>query len=350
MKISSLAFLACTSAPLLLALTLPADELSFHPAANAEIAKTLKIDAEINISEATVTMNGEPIPGAADSMTESALLMNMVIGVTEKYVETKEGKPIHLLRTFDKMSFDTEFGAEATEVEEFKEPEGKTVEFKWNEKEGAYDLAYKDSEGDAEELKDLDPDMDLRALLPAKKVAKGDTWQVPADQLKSVFLPGGMITKAGDDEQAEAVAKMKEMFDEQFSQFVKEFKVNCTYNGTKEEGGATMGEITFAFDGKMSLDLGTMIEELIQSQAPQGMPEMDLKATAGMSLKGEGTMLWNPATGTLGNFEMHATAGFDVDMNMHMQQGDMPMDFVMKAKADGKIDWELAPTPAAAAK
>lgn len=348
MKISSLAFLACTSAPLLLALSLPADELTFHPAANAEAAKTLKIDAEINVTEASMTMNGNPMPGGIEQLTENALLMNMVIGVTEKYVDTKEGKPLHFLRTYDKMSFATEFGDESTDVEEFKEPEGKTVEFKWNEKESSYDKTYKESEGDAEELKDLDPDMDLRALLPTKKVAKGDTWEVSAEGLKSVFLPGGMITKASDGENAEMVAKMKEMFDEQFKQFVKDFKVTCTYKGTKDEGGATVGEIAFVFDGKMNLDLGSMIEEIIQSQAPQGMPEMDLKATIGMNMKGDGTLLWNPGTGLLANYEMHATGGFDVNVNMHMQQGDQPMDIEMKAKADAKMNWELAPTAAAA--
>lgn len=343
MKISSLAFLACTSAPLLLALSLPADELAFHPAANFEVAKTLKLDAELNISEASMTMNGEPVPGFAEQLTENAVLMNMVIGVTENFVETKEGKPIHLIRTYDKMSFDVEAGSENQEIEEFKEPEGKTVEFKWNEKEGAYDKSYKDSEGDPEDLKDLDPDMDLRAMLPTKKVAKGDTWQVPADQLKSVFFPGGMISKSGDAEGAEMAEKMKEMFEAQFSQFVKDFKVTCTYNGTKEEDGKTMGEITLAFDGKMNLDLGAMFEEIISSQAPQGVPEMDIKATAGMNIKGDGTLLWNPSTGTLGHFEMHATAGLDVDVNMHMQQGDTPMDFALTAKGDAKLNWDLTP-------
>ena len=345
MKISSLAFLACTPAPLLLALSLPAEDLTFHPAANTEVAKTLKLDLEVNISEASMTMNGEPLPGAPDELTKNALIMNMVVGVTEKYVETKEGKPLHLLRTFDKMSLDTEFGEESKEVEEFKEPEGKTVEFKWNEKESAYDKSYKDSEGDKDDLKDLDPDMDLRALLPTKKVAKGDTWQVPADSLMSLFIPGGMISKAPEGEQAEMVEKFKSMFSEQFAQMGKDFKITCTYKGPKEDGAANVGEITFAFDGKMKLDLGSMFEELIKSQA-EGLPEMDLKADIGMNMKGEGTLLWNQAAGVLSNFEMHADMGMDLDMSMHMQQGDQPMDFALTAKANGKMNWELAPNSA----
>ena len=56
MKFSRLALPACISAPLFLALALPADDLSFHPAANTEVAKTLKLDLEMNVS-----VNGEQV-------------------------------------------------------------------------------------------------------------------------------------------------------------------------------------------------------------------------------------------------------------------------------------------------
>lgn len=344
MKLSSLALLACTTAPFVLALSLPADDLSFHPKANAEVSKTLKLDLEMNVTEVSVTMNGNPLPGEAlDEVKSSSLIGNMLVSVTEKYIETKDGKPLTLQRTFDKMSLDVEFGEDSKSVEEFKESEGKTVEFKWNEKDGVYEKKFKDSEGDEAELEDLDVDMDLRVLLPEKKVAKGDTWEVTADRLKPFFMPGGLITKAGTDESGDEVAKFKSALEEQMSQFLKDFKVTCTYKGTKEEGGASVAEITFTFDGKMKLDLGSMMQEIIESQGGEGLPEMDIQANIGMTLKGDGTLLWDPAAGHMANFDMHADTGLDINMNMHAQQNDQPIDFVMTGKASGKLNWELAP-------
>lgn len=344
MKLPSLAKLALISAPFVLAFTLPADDLSFHPAANSEVSKTLKLDAEFSVTEISATMNGTPLPEEMlDEVKSGSLIANMIIGVTEKYVETKEGKPLVLLRTFDKMSLETEFGNESKSVEEFKEPEGKTVQFKWNEKDSAYDKTFKDSEGDADELKDLDADMDLRLLLPDKKIAKGDTWEVPAERLKPLFLPGGMITKAGEGDADGSIEKVKAAFEEQFSQFLKDFKVMCTYKGTKDEGGTTVAEVSFTFDGKMKFDLGSMIQELIESQGGEGMPEMDIQANFGVTLKGDGTLLWDSAAGHMANFEMHADAGLDVSMNTKVDAGGESQEVVMNGKATGKLGWDLAP-------
>src|SRR5438132_1954861 len=86
MKFSSLACAACTSAPLLLALVLPADELAFRPAANSEASKTLKIDAEFNVTSASAMVDGQPLPGEMlDELKSKSLILNMLVGVTEKY-------------------------------------------------------------------------------------------------------------------------------------------------------------------------------------------------------------------------------------------------------------------------
>jgi hypothetical protein len=345
MKLSRLALLACTSLPLLLALSLPADDLSFHPAANTEAPKTLKIDMELNVKEMAFLIDGQPMPGdPLGQVTENALIVNMLVGVTEKYVETKDGKPVVLLRTYDKLKLDTEFGDDSTEVESFSEPEGKTISFKWDEEEGAYTKSYHESEGDEADLKELDVDMDLRALLPDKKVEKGDTWEVPAAKLGAVFLPGGMIAKSEGEEDAEAFEKIRASLEEQFLDALKDFKVTCTYKGTKEDEGLNVGEITFAYDGKMKLDLGSLIEEAIDANRQEGMPEMDVKANLGVALKGDGTLLWNLAAGHMHNFEMHADADMDVDMAVHMQMGDMTQNMSLTGQAGSKINWELSKT------
>ena len=87
-----------------------------------------------------------------------------------------------------------------------------------------------------------------------------------------------------------------------------------------------------------------MIEEVITSQGGEDVPDMDVKALFGMSLKGEGTLLWNMAAGHLANFDMKADAGLDVAIEVHAKQEDNPVDVNMSGKAEGKLTWELAPT------
>jgi hypothetical protein len=237
-------------------------------------------------------MNGEPGPAEMlDELKSNSLIVNMLVGATDKYVDTKDGKPIELLRTFDKLKFDAEFGEESNEVDEFKEFEGKTIKFKWNEKDSAYEKSFHESEGDKDQLKGLDPDMDLRCLLPDKKVAKGDTWEIPAERLKTLIMPGGFLNMGGDEE-AEEAAKALEKIEEQFAAALKEFKVICTYKGAKEEGGVKLSEIGFTFDGKAKLDLGSIIQEIVEANKQDGMPDMDFKANMGLGLKGDGVLTW----------------------------------------------------------
>lgn len=344
MKLSTCAFSATLSAPLFLSFALIADDISFHPAGGSEVVKTLKWDMEANVKDVTLTMNGEPVPGAdagMNQLTENSILFNMLVGVTEQNVESKDGKPIDLLRTFDSLKMGFEMGENSKDFDEFKELEGKTVRFKWNEKDGAYDKSFHESEGDTDKIQQLTEDMDLRLLLPSKKVAKGDTWEVPAQELMGLLMPGGTPGSGGAGKEAEMGEKLREKVMEQLEQFFKESKVACTYQGARDEGGVQVGEIAFHFEGKAKLDLGDMIQEIIESQAPAGVPEMTIKATIEGELKGEGSCLWNIAAGRVQNHTMHSDMSFQMDMNVNMKQGDTPMDFVMAMSADAKADWAL---------
>jgi hypothetical protein len=39
---------------------------------------------------------------------------------------------------------------------------------------------------------------------------------------------------------------------------------------------------------------------------------------------------------------MHSEAGIDVDINVHAQQGDTPIDVSMAGRAEGKINWDMS--------
>ena len=65
--------------------------------------------------------------------------------------------------------------------------------------------------GEAELLTNLDEDMDLRALLPAKEVAKGDAWDIDTKSLKSLLLPGGDLKLKPHEGAEEVVGALVEV-------------------------------------------------------------------------------------------------------------------------------------------
>lgn len=328
--------------PLCLALAWASDELSFHPKAGSELSKKLTVDLDLELKNLAIKVNGEPIPAEEMDTSDTHLLVNMIVAVTDKYVETKDGKPLDLLRTFDEMSLQSRAGDEKDGVDEFQAIQGKTVRFKWNEDSKAYDKSFHESKGDDDSIADLTEDMDLRLLLPEKKVADGDTWEVPAERLMPLFLPGGMAGRPRSGEEGQVFEAIEEELKTALEPALKDFKVQCKYKGLHEDGGANYGEIRLTFDGKARVDLSELALRLSLIGEDEG-PKPDINAQFGLALKGEGKLEWDQAAGHLRSFEMQAdiTADFDAQVKLDIE-GE---HFEQSLKGDilGKAKWELAP-------
>jgi hypothetical protein len=318
-------------APLCLATALASDELSFHPKADSELAKKLEIK-----------VNGEAVSPDEMDMGDSHFLVNMAVGVTDKFVETKEGKPLDLLRTFDEMSLNLRTGEEKHAVDEFSAIQGKTVRFKWNADSKAYDKSFHESKGDDDAIADLVDDMDLRVLLPEKKVAEGDTWEVTAEHLVPLFVPGGIAAKPPAGEDGQAFKAVEEELKAKLEPVLKDFKVQCKYKGLHEDGGAKYGEIRFSFDGKAKLDLSDLAARLAEIGGEEEGPKPDIQSQVNLALKGEGTLLWDQAAGHLHSFEMQAELNGDFEGHVKMDFDGEHFEESMKGEVLGKAKWSLA--------
>lgn len=344
MKLKTRSF-AASAALLVLAFTPVADTLSFAPAANDKAAKKLTVEGEFSLTDVSMTLNGEPVPGGGlDELTSKTFLMNLAVGVTDTYVSTKDGKPVDLVRAYDDVEAEYDFGEGSTAIEDAAGLEGKSVRFTWNQKTESYDVKYHESEGDSSELEGLIEDMDVRLLLPDGPVSAGDTWEVDAKRLQPLFMPGGFAVP-GADKSASGGEEIQKNLESQFETFLETFKVACTYKGAREEGGAKVGEIAFTFEGKASLELGSLMETAMAQLGGGQVPEMSIDGSCGMTIDGEGSCLWNLETKRLSTFAMHADLGLDLSMELSGKQGDQPLEAAMSATAEGKIDWRLAPVP-----
>jgi hypothetical protein len=343
MKLSTLSFGALVALPVLFAFALPADELAFRPAAGSTIKKKLELDMEMSLVDASMTMNGEPMPAGLEEIKGQTMLLGMVVGVGETYVATVAGRPTELLRSYDKLAMDVSFGDQSESLDEFTKLEGKTVRFKWNADESVYDKSFVESEGDVDSLKELSEDMDLRALLPEKAVSEGDSWEVSAKQLMSLFMPGGFVGQSANEAGMEGFEEIRKEIEDQLDQALKDFKVVCTYKGARDSGGVNVGEIAFNFDGKAKMDLSSLLEAAMKAQRQEGMPEMDMRGSAGMEMQGAGTLLWDLASGHMHDYVLHADLNFQVEMHIEADQGGEPLQLDMSGTADGTLDLKLAP-------
>lgn len=328
----------------LLAFSLRADEVSFHPAEGANLEKELTLTSTFFLDDLSVNMDGQELPPEmfADAMNEG-LLFNAVIGVTDEYVATKDGKVMTLRRTYDSLSLEAGPESGAEDVEEFAELEDETVQFKWDDDSSEYAKSFHESEGDDSLLENLDVDMDLLALLPEGEVSEGDTWEVKGDQLATVFLPGGMPAAPGaDEEEAEEMAELfKEELETQFKEAFGDFAVQCKYTGNREEGEKSVGVIEFKFEGKASIDLSQLIQEVIDAQAGDMGVEADVSASIDLEFEGEGTLLWNLEGGHVNHYEMDGTLTMLADVEADVDAQGESHTAEISAEVSSEMKWVM---------
>lgn len=331
--------------PFLLALAPVADEIAFAPKAESEVAKKLAMQVELKFQDVSVTVDGQPMPGEAlGEFGNQSMLLDLAMDVTEKYVASKGGRPIDLLRTFDEVSLEAEFGDQRNESS-MPKLAGKTVRFRWNEDEKTYEKSLEGGEGGDDLLDALGDDMDLRLLLPAKKVSEGDTWDVDGKGLMALFLPGfagGDFGGGGlDGEGAEVVALIEDELGQQFAAFLAEFKVHCKYEGLREEGGVPLARIRFDYDGGPKLDLAGLIERLAEKSSGGEMPEFDLTADLAIGMKGEGTLDWDQSAARLSAFEMKTDLTLSFDVDADVSEGGEQHTLSMTGSLGGTAGWTL---------
>jgi hypothetical protein len=252
------------------------------------------------------------------------------VDVTDVYAAVADGRPKKLVRTFDSMAQNMHFdisgpmadGSGPPAFDSASELEGKTVTFTWNDEKSDYDVAFAEKEGDASLLEGLFEDMDLRVFLPAKEVAEDETWEVPLSALESLFSPGGdlKLRPEGVEVDEEQIEAFKELFANFHDDLEDLFSGECvcTYEGSRDEGGTRVAEISVSLEVAGTIDLSEVIQKVIEAageQAGQPIPPISLDtADLNLDFDGAGTLLWDLAAGRVHSFTIQGDASIGVDV------------------------------------
>lgn len=341
------------AAPVLLALTLPVDDVTFAPEAGSSVTRTYTSNNQFSLDEMEMSMNGQPMP--MDLEMSMDMSMDMSIEVTDTFVAVGAGRPDQLQRSYDALGAEAHFsmemammpdGGQDRDISSSSELEGKTVLFSWNEEDGEFGVAYHESEGDEDLLETLTEDMDFRALLPVGGVSAGDTWEIDPKDLISVLFPGGDTgLRPDDDGGAEEMmpgmdgmgANMGEMLGD-----LLEGEASAEYIGTEEVDGVTVAVISFTLSISSSNDMTEMVEDNM-AELPDGSPEISINyVDVEIEMEGTGTLQWNLAANRAHSFEAQGSMNTLMDMGMGVSMGDNEMEMEQSMEMSGTFDSTMA--------
>lgn len=321
------------------------DAVAFEPSEGATVSKELNFEGSFYMDDVSVIFDGNEMPSEMMGAMDEAIVVNAVIAVTDEYVSSSKGKQLTLLRTYDDLTLEGGIESDSEDMEEFGELVGSTVSFKWNADTEEYDKTYHEGEGDEDLLENLEVDMDFLVLLPDGEVSEGDTWEASGEDLGNIFFPGGMPANPSGGEDSPEAEELGELFKEeiegQLEDAFGDFVVNCTYKGTRDEGGTQVGVIEFKFEGEADLDLTELILAAIDLQAGEMGIEADLTATVGFEFDGEGMLLWNLKGGHVAGFEMSQDLVVTVDLEGDVDAMGEAHSFEVSAEVSGEMAWAL---------
>jgi len=227
------------------------------------------------------------------------------IVVVDEYGKTEDGKPLKLTRTYDEIATAVEIamsidmGGETQDqdqsVESSSELEGLTVEFTWDEEEEEYVREFPDGDGDEELLEGLLEDMDLRALLPAGKVSKGDEWEIDPTDLIPVLAPGGDLSLEMGEEIEMTMGPSPGGMD--FTEMLGDLlegEATATFEGIREVDGLQIAVITIVVEIDSANDMTDMVADSMPDQElPEGMEMSIDRMDIEIELEAEGTLHWD---------------------------------------------------------
>ena len=268
------------------------DEVRYAPEKGLKVTRTCETSGEFELGAESVTVDGEERLDPAKKSRGSLSIEEKFV-VSDELVAVGSGRPEKLARTFDELhqqqtASETRFDGEVMEQTQKLtcDLEGKRVVFTWNADDERFDVqAAADQKLDAELLDGLDEDMDLRAFLPDKPVAKGDSWDVEPAAFHAVLWPGGRLPfhDADKDEPDEMEHELNAAL---YASLDGDAKV--TYAGQREEDGVKV----FVLHVKANLSRTGEYEPSSEYTSEHG-------GTPGAKFKGEfttqteGDLLWS---------------------------------------------------------
>jgi hypothetical protein len=268
------------------------DEVRYAPEKGIKVTRTCETSSEFELVSESVTVDGEEHLDPAKKSSGSLSIEEKIV-VSDELVAVGSGRPEKLARTFDELHQQQTMSGSGPDGKVMEQTQkltcdlaGKRVVFTWKSDDKRFDVrAAADQKLDAKLLDGLDEDMDLRAFLPDKPVAKGDSWDVKPAAFRAVLWPGGRLPfhDADKDEPDEIERVLNAAF---YASLGGDAKV--TYAGQREEVGVKV----FVLHVKADLSrTGECVTSSEYTNEHGGAPGAKVKGE--FTTQAEGDLLWS---------------------------------------------------------
>lgn len=286
------------------------EEVAFRVAADTTLVRTLESHYAMRLDGMKGSLNGEEVPPEAFGEVNLQITHSETCVVTDVIESVTGGRPARLKRTFDELggtehtSFSSQEGEESADKTYESALEGKQVVFTWNDESQAFETTFGgESEGDSELLETLEEDMDLRALLPGRPVAEGDTWSIDPGTFHCVLDPGGDMsledTEGETRDTTETDAQMRANM---------EGKFGATFQGVENVGGVRVAVI------RLEVATRTHAQTALEAEAlPEGWSGTDV-VRAEFELEGE--LRWDLDHGHALALELQGETGLEMSQEV----------------------------------
>lgn len=298
------------------------DTLAFGPKEGAKLAKRFEQHVELEKQSMTMSMGGRELPAELLEDAVFDLEFHTKVEVEDEYEKVGDGRPLVLSRAYSSLSeSETEKihmpgmpEAQETKKEKSTALEGQTVLFNWDDEKDEYAKTWSGEGADDELLKKLEEDMDLRALLPKKSLAKGDTWKIDLREFQDLFGPGGRFGFKEDGEED----------DDDDSGFEDNLtgEVTCTYEGESEVDGRKLARVALACEAQTFMTPG-------KDDEPVG------KMTFAFDL--EGSALWDVEGKHLSSYELGGNVTTKIEMTQVIDGGGQKHELEIQIELGGEF-------------
>jgi len=328
--------LPCTSvlSLVLLSFALPGDQLRFAVKEKAKLNKVFDDKTELHSTSFSMTIDGDEAPEMDFKLSYDE---KTHVEVTDEYGALKDGKPSKVTRVYNKLGGSTLQKIEPPEgmeghgdVDELKERssklEGLTVVFKLNDDGDGYKADFPDGKGDADLLKRLDEDMDLRGFLPKGEVTEDKSWEIEPEVFNAVLgTPGGDLKiRAEDDEEDDSDIA------QQFEDNVKG-KCKGTYKGRREVDGHKCAVIELEGEIKTHAK-----DDKSLGDEDEGIKTIALEYTL------EGELLWDIEEGHFHKCTLSSKVKMTMKDEVTIETDDGKLEMVRVAEFEGESEFTAA--------
>ena len=301
------------------------EELNAVYETGSKIVYTETSTTELTATDVTMSIGDHELPPeAAEGMkAEIEEVEEQSISYTTEVLETEDGVPTKVRRSFETIEQSTSKASEDTELTGVLV--GRIIVIEQDGEDVSVEIDDDGDRVDEEFLARHKLTNEIDALLPEDDADVGDTWTLPRKFLEEMAGLQSIRFFEDDDED--------EAFDEQLLE-AAQLEGQAKFEEIEEHKGLRCAKITFTLEMSAEVDDPAFLDEDEEAEA-----EGDIGGSVTVSMEVDGTLWFAMAEGRPVELKAKMGGDMDVDMFFSSERFDMNIEFSLEVDGSQHGEW-----------